>query len=51
MASGTESAWKALEQIPPEQVYRNAGVRCAPAGDAYLLSCFGQEVRVCPSRR
>ena len=51
MASGTESAWKALEQIPREQVCRNASARCAPDGDAYLLSCFGQEVRVCPSRR
>jgi hypothetical protein len=51
MASGTESAWKALEQLPPDQVFRNADVRYATSGDAYLLSCFGQEVRVCPSRR
>ena len=48
MASGTESAWATLEKLPREQVCRNADARCAPAGDAYLLSCFGQEVLVCP---
>jgi hypothetical protein len=51
MASGTESAWKALEQLPREQVCRNAGARCAPDGDAYLLIFFGQEILVYPSRR
>jgi hypothetical protein len=50
MASGTESAWKALEQLPSEQVCRSACARCAPAGDAYLLNCFGQEIHICPSR-
>jgi hypothetical protein len=50
MASGTESAWKALEQLPSEQVCRNARAQCAPGGDAYLLACFGQDIRVCPAR-
>ncbi len=51
MASGTESAWAALEKLPSEEVCRNADTRCAPGGDAYLLSCFRQDVFVCPSRR
>ena len=51
MASGTESAWATLEKLPREEVCRNAGARHAPVGDAYMLSCFGQEILVCPSRR
>ena len=51
MASGTESAWAALEKLPSEEVCRNADAQCTPGGDAYLLSCFRQDVLVCPSRR
>ncbi|MBE0555889.1 MAG: DUF3786 domain-containing protein, partial [Proteobacteria bacterium] len=51
MATGTESAWKALEQLPSDQVCTNSGARCAPGGDAYLLSCFGQEVLIRPAGR
>lgn len=51
MASGTDTAWTMLEGLPPDQVCANAGVRCSPAGEAYLLSCFGQEIAVRPGRR
>ncbi len=51
MASGTESAWSLLEQLPRDQVCGNADARSSAGGDAYLLNCFGQDVLVCPSRR
>ncbi len=51
MASGTESAWAALEKLPSEEVCRNADARSASDGDGYLLSCFGQEILIHPTRR
>ncbi|MHB8772416.1 MAG: DUF3786 domain-containing protein [Syntrophales bacterium] len=51
MASGTESAWTMLAQLPPDEVCTNAGVARTPAGDAYLLRCFGREITVRPGRR
>jgi hypothetical protein len=51
MAGGTESAWTALEKLPRDQVCRNAPARWESNGDSYLLSCFGQEILICPARR
>lgn len=51
MAGGTESAWTTLEKLPREEVCRNADARFVPSADSYALSCFGQEILVCPARR
>jgi hypothetical protein len=51
MASGIESAWSALAKLSSEEVCRNADAQSVPDGDGYLLSCFGQEVLIRPTRR
>jgi hypothetical protein len=51
MADGTESAWITLEKLPREEVCMRADARCTPDGEAYLLSCFGQEITIRPCRR
>jgi hypothetical protein len=51
MASGTESAWTTLEKLPSEEVCRNADARFVSSEQSYVLSCFSQEISVCPARR
>jgi hypothetical protein len=51
MASGTETAWTTLEKLSSEEVCRNADVRFVASERSYVLSCFSQEIIVCPARR
>lgn len=51
MASGTESAWATLENLPAEEVCRNADVRFDSSRQAYVLKCFGQDLAISSARR